>query len=107
MEKNNQRGITLVVLTITIIILMILAGITIHTGTESIQKANLEGLKTNMLLIETKAREYVENGRQDVQSYRSRHVSLVWCRKALEQLQEFFHRKIFGTNFKDSGFFFP
>ena len=61
MEKNNQRGITLIVLTITIIILMILAVITIHTGTESIQKANLEGLKTNMLLIETKAREYVEN----------------------------------------------
>ena len=61
MGKNNQKGITLVVLTITIIILIILAGVTIHIGIESIQKANLEGLKTNMLLIETKAREYVEN----------------------------------------------
>lgn len=61
MEKNNQRGITLVVLTITIIFLIILAGITINIGKETIQKENLEGLKTNMLLIETKAREYVEN----------------------------------------------
>lgn len=66
MKKNNQKGVTLVVLTITIIVLIILAGITIYTGTESIQKANLEGLKTNMLLIETKAREFVENASFDL-----------------------------------------
>lgn len=66
MEKNNQNGITLVILTITIIVLIILAGITIHTGTESIREANLEGLKTNMLLIETKAREFVENASFDL-----------------------------------------
>lgn len=66
MKKNNQNGITLVVLTITIIVLIILAGITIHTGTESIRKAKLEGLKTNMLLIETKAREFVENASFDL-----------------------------------------
>ncbi len=59
--KKNEKGITLVVLIITIIILMILAGITIYAGTNSIKKANLEGLKTNMLLIETKAKEYIEN----------------------------------------------
>lgn len=66
MKKNNQNGITLVVLIITIIVLLILAGITIHIGTESIQKANLEELKTNMLLIETKAREFVENASFDL-----------------------------------------
>lgn len=59
--KNNQKGVTLVALTITIIVLIILAGITIQTGKEAIRKANLEGLKTNMLLIKTKAKEYVEN----------------------------------------------
>ena len=64
--KKNEKGITLVVLTITIIILLILAGITVYTGKDSIQKANLEGLKTNMLLIETKAREYVENASFDL-----------------------------------------
>ena len=61
MNKNNEKGITLIALIITIIILLILAGITIYTGKDSIEKANLEGLKTNMLLIETKAREFVEN----------------------------------------------
>ena len=51
---------------ITITILIILAGITIYIGKESIKKANLEGLKTNMLLIETKAREFVENASFDL-----------------------------------------
>ena len=64
--KKNENGITLVVLTITIIILLILAGITVYTGKDSIQKANLEELKTNMLLIQTKAREYVENASFDL-----------------------------------------
>ncbi len=58
---KDNKGITLIALVITIIVLLILAGITINTGMESIKKANLEGLKTNMLLIETKAKEYVEN----------------------------------------------
>ena len=66
MKVNNQKGITIVVLTITITILIILAGITIYIGKESIKKANLEGLKTNMLLIETKAREFVENASFDL-----------------------------------------
>ncbi len=64
--KRKEEGITLVVLTITIIVLIILAGITVYNGKDSIQKANLEGLKTNMLLIETKAREYVENASFDL-----------------------------------------
>ena len=57
--KNNKR-ITLIALTITIIILLILASITIYSGKESIKKAQLESLKTNMLLIKAKAKEYVE-----------------------------------------------
>ena len=65
-EKNNEKGITLMVLTITIIVLLILAGITINIGTDSVEKAKLEGLKTNMLLIQTKAKEYVENARFDL-----------------------------------------
>ena len=64
--KNNEKGITLVVSTITIIVLIILAGITVYNGKDSIRRANLEGLKTNMLLIETKAREFVENASFDL-----------------------------------------
>lgn len=58
--KKNQKGITQITLIITIIILLIIAGIGIHTGTDSLNKVKLEELKTNMLLIQAKAREYVE-----------------------------------------------
>ena len=60
MKVKNNKGITLIALTITIIILLILASITIYSGKESIKKAQLESLKTNMLLIKAKAKEYVE-----------------------------------------------
>ena len=60
MKVKNNNGITLIALTITIIILLILASITIYSGKESIKKAQLESLKTNMLLIKAKAKEYVE-----------------------------------------------
>ena len=60
MKVKNNKGITLIALTITIIILLILASITIYSGKESIKKAQLERLKTNMLLIKAKAKEYVE-----------------------------------------------
>ena len=60
MKVKNNKGITLIALTITIIILLILASKTIYSGKESIKKAQLESLKTNMLLIKAKAKEYVE-----------------------------------------------
>ena len=60
MKVKNNKGITLIALTITIIILLILASITIYSGKESIKKAQLESLKTNMILIKAKAKEYVE-----------------------------------------------
>lgn len=60
MKVKNNKGITLIALTITIIILLILASITIYSGKESIKKTQLESLKTNMLLIKAKAKEYVE-----------------------------------------------
>ena len=57
-EKNN--GVTLLVLVITIVVLLIIAGITVYGGKETIKKAKLEELKTNMLLIQAKSKEYVE-----------------------------------------------
>ena len=60
MKINDNKGVTLVALTITIIVLLIIAGIAIYSGKETIQKANLEALRTNMLLIEAKAKGVVE-----------------------------------------------
>lgn len=59
--KNEIQGITIISLIVTIVILIILAGIGVNSGKDVIIKAKLEELRTNMLLIEAKAKEYVEN----------------------------------------------
>lgn len=58
--KKKDQGITLITLAITVVVLIILAGIGIYSGKETLKKANLEELHTNLLLIQAKAREYVE-----------------------------------------------
>lgn len=58
--KNKEQGITLITLVITVVVLIILAGIGIYSGKDTIKKAKLEELQTNLLLIQAKAREYVE-----------------------------------------------
>lgn len=60
MKAKENKGITLVALIVTIIVLLIIAGIAVYNGKETIQKANLESLRTNMLLIEAKAKGLVE-----------------------------------------------
>lgn len=59
MKKN--KGITLISLMITVIVLVIIAGIAIYSGKNVIKEAKLEEIRTNMLLIQAKAREYVEH----------------------------------------------
>ncbi|MBQ2937447.1 MAG: hypothetical protein IJE05_00965 [Clostridia bacterium] len=57
---KKSKGITMVSLVITIIILVILASISIVVGNNVIKKSELENLKTNMLLIKVKGEEYIE-----------------------------------------------
>ncbi len=59
--NKKENGVTLVALTVMIILMLIIAGITIYNGKESIKQAKLEELRTNMLLIEAKAKECVED----------------------------------------------
>ena len=58
---KENKGITMVALVIIIILLLILVGVTTGTGANLIKQTKLENLKTNMLLIKVKAKEYVEN----------------------------------------------
>lgn len=58
---KENKGITMVVLVITIVVLLILAGISVGTGNKVIKSSELENVKTNMLLIKAKGKEYVEN----------------------------------------------
>lgn len=57
-EKNvlkQTKGITIVALIITIIIMLILATVSIEYGKGEIQRAKLEDIKTTMLLIKGRA----------------------------------------------------
>lgn len=56
-KMKNNKGITMIVLVLTIIILLILASISIGTWNNVVEQSKLENIKTNMLLIEVKAKE--------------------------------------------------
>ena len=58
---KTNKGITMVALIITIILLLIIAGVTIGSGSGLIKESQLENQVTNMLLIKSKGKEYVEN----------------------------------------------
>ena len=58
LKKN--KGITLVALVITIIILLILAGISFTEGTNLIKRAKTESLITNMITLKAKSKVYAE-----------------------------------------------
>lgn len=55
MNFNKENGITIIALIITIILMLILAGVGIHFGSDAVNKAKLEDIKTDMLSIKTKA----------------------------------------------------
>lgn len=55
MNLNKENGITIIALIITIILMLILAGVGMHFGSDAVNKAKLEDIKTDMLSIKTKA----------------------------------------------------
>lgn len=60
MNLKVENGITIVALIITIILMLILAGVGIHFGGDALDKAKLEDIKTDMISIKTKAKIITE-----------------------------------------------
>ncbi len=58
---KKEKGVTLVILVITVMVLLIIVGVVVQTGVSGIRNAETESLKTNLLLIQAKGKEYVEN----------------------------------------------
>lgn len=63
MKMKMHNGITLVTLAITIVVLVIISSITIYTGANILDRANLQNLNTNMMLIQAKAKTIGENSK--------------------------------------------
>lgn len=55
MNYKQNKGITIVALVITVIVMLILAAVTIEIGVDEVESAKLEDLKTTMLLIKGRA----------------------------------------------------
>lgn len=51
----NNKGITIIALIITVVVMLILVTIVVNYGTEEIDKVKLEDIKTTMLLIKGRA----------------------------------------------------
>lgn len=64
--NSSKKGITLISLIVTIIVLLILAGITVAEGTLLIRKAKIESIMTNMITIKSKAKVLVEEANSKV-----------------------------------------
>ena len=63
MNTKNNKGITLVALIITIIVMLIIAGITIYGGSQVIKQAKTDDVKTNMLLLQAEVKNFVEQAK--------------------------------------------
>lgn len=61
MNLKKEEGITIVALVIVVVLMIILVGAAVNYGTDSINKANLEDIKTDMISIKTRAKIIVDH----------------------------------------------
>lgn len=63
MNLKNNKGITLIALIITVIVMLIIASISIYGGSKIVKQAKKEDVKTNMLLLQAEIKNFVEQAR--------------------------------------------
>lgn len=75
--KREQKGITIVSLVITIIVLIIITSVTVYTSVSVIKKANLQTINTNMMLIQAKTKTIAEQAKfnKDTSNYKGTLIS--------------------------------
>lgn len=56
MNLKKENGITIVALVITVILMLMLAGVSVYYASDAIKKGKLEDIKTDMISIKTKAK---------------------------------------------------
>ena len=63
MNIKNNKGITLVALVITVIIILVIGAITVYEGSRLVDEAKYEDVKTNMLLIQAEVKNFAEQAK--------------------------------------------
>lgn len=86
--KNKQKGITMVSLVITIVVMIIITGVTVYTGTGVIKQATLQNVNTNMMLIQAKAKTIAEQAKfnKDTSNYKGTCIMDVSDNKKIDEL---------------------
>lgn len=86
--NKNSKGITLVVLVLTIVILMILTSVTVYTGSSIIKQVSLQNINTDMMLIQAKAKTIVEQAKfnKDNSNYKGTPLINVLDNKKIDKL---------------------
>lgn len=89
MKLVNQKGITIVMLVITIIVLIIITSITVYTGGNIIKKANLQTINADMLLIQVKAKTIQEqaNFNNDTSNYKGTVLTNITGNKDIDKVK--------------------
>ncbi len=64
-RNTNQKGITIIALIITIIVMLILASVTIYVGTDSLAHSKMVRFVSYMQMLQKKVDEIAENGDYD------------------------------------------
>lgn len=77
--KSNERGITIISLLITVVVLIIVTSVAVYTGTDIIKQANLQTINTNMMLIQAKTKTIAEQAKfnKDTSNYKGTLISNV------------------------------
>ena len=57
---SSEKGITIIALVITVVLMLILVGVGINYGGDALDRARLEDIRTDMISIKTKAKIIVE-----------------------------------------------
>jgi len=88
--RKNERGITMVSLVITMVVLGIITGITIFTGMGIIKQVELQTINTNMMLIQAKVKTIAEQAKfnKDTNNYLGDLVSEISGNDDIDELIE-------------------
>lgn len=86
--NKDSKGITLVSLVITIIILMIITSVTIYTGSNVIKQVTLQNVNTDMMLIRAKVKTMEEQAKfnKDNSNYKGTPLINVLDNKKIDKL---------------------
>lgn len=89
MKKRGQRGITIVALIITIVLIGMIVAVAVTQGTDIIKKADLQTLNTNMLLVQAKEKVISEKNSFDEQNnpFKGKKLSEISGSTAIDELK--------------------